>query len=86
MWTCADVFSDYADMMSAKSTTTRTQCQRSQKLSKHGLGVVNDNADRTRLRGHFLKTVKASHICDRNKQVKKVLGGVYKPNSNNLKN
>ena len=36
---------DYADTMSAQSTPMQTPCWRSQRLCRHGVGVVNDYAD-----------------------------------------
>ena len=53
MWTHAEIFVDY----------TQTRCQRSQRLRRHGVGVVNDYADTTRTTQTLLENFEGfSHI------------------------
>ena len=43
--TCGHEVDDYADTVSAQSTTNPTRCQCSQQLRRHRVSIVNDYAD-----------------------------------------
>ena len=73
---------DHADTVLAKSTTMWKRCQRSQRLGRHDVGVVNDYIDKTMwtLSENFEPF---SQILKEQSGVKRYLG-VF-TNSNNLK-
>ena len=62
-----------------------TRCQRSQRQRRHCVGVVNDYAHMDKTTRTLGKLWRLLTDCKGTVRWKKVLGCVFKPNSNNLK-
>ena len=56
--TCGHEVDDYADTVSAQSTTNPTRCQCSQQLCRHRVSIVNDYADTVSADTQFSKIIK----------------------------